>query len=365
MAQRPPVELLQQLAAMQGRGEGAYPDGIFPSQRIHTATGIVREDDNVFFTACIVEMLQRSRHMMAENEWAIADGICKRALSAYPLYRNKDGLDTYNYWRTMPSGHFPNGRFMHRFHHFRIPDDIDDTALVYLTEKASDERVQWLREKLKAHANLAYRQARNTFREYRHLKVYSSFIGKNMYIDFDVCVLSNLMRLLLPVIGGDLNEYDRDSLFFIADVVRKGRHITDPYTSAPQYASSHLILYHLSRLLPLLPSEMADLRPIIVRDLHQAHGASNGMTRLLLENALFECGEMCSEKMGWDDAVIEEPQFNYFIAGLLTAYEGTLPQEIAKWPITHLNYRSAAFNIMLLVRNQFLRGITKITTPPR
>jgi hypothetical protein len=346
--------LLKRLSAMQGRGEGCYPIGIFPSQRVHEATRTVREDDNVFFTACIVDMLQRSHHLMTDDEIAVADDICARAVAAYPLYRNKNGLDTYNYWRTRPSRHFPNGRFMHRFDHFSLPDDIDDTALVYLTEKASDERVLWLREKLKVHANLAYRQARNTFPEYRHLKVYSSFIGKNMYIDFDVCVLSNLMRLLLPVVGNDLNEYDRDSLYFIADVVRKGRHLTDPYLSAPQYASSHLILFHLSRLVPLLPKDMMDLRDIVNRDLHVAHRTSVGMSRLMLENALLELGETPKGKTSWLDSVINDPRFNYFIAGLLTAYEGTLPQMMARWPITQLKYRSEAFNVMLLIHNRLL-----------
>jgi len=348
--------LLKRLAAMQGRGEGDYPTGIFPSQRVHEATGIVREDDNVFFTACIADMLQRSQHLMSDAERSVADGICAQAVAAYPLYRNKDGLDTYNYWRTRPSGHFPNGRFMHRFDHFRIPDDIDDTALVYLTEGASKERILWLREKLKSHANLAYRQARNTFPEYRDLKVYSSFIGKNMYIDFDVCVLSNLMRLFLPALEKDLNAYDRDSLFFIADVVRKGRHRTDPYLSAPQYASSHLILYHLSRLLPLLPEDMVDLRTIVIHDMHEAHRASVGMIRLMLENALYECGETPEGKTFWEDDVIDDPQFNYFIAGLLTAYEGTLPQMMARWPVTQLKYRSTAFNLTLLIHNLLLRN---------
>jgi hypothetical protein len=176
-----------------------------------------------------------------------------------------------------------------------------------------------------------------------------------MYIDFDVCVLSNLMRLFLPVIGNDLNAYDRDSLFLIADVVRKGRHLTDPYLSAPQYASSHLILYHLSRLLPLLPEDMVDLRAIVIRDLHSAYHSSVGMIRLMLENALYECGETPIRKTFWEDDVIDDPQFNYYIAGMLTACEGALHQMMARWPVTQLKYRSTAFNLMLLIHNGLMR----------
>lgn len=348
--------LLAELSGMQSRGSELYPPGIFPSQRYQPHLGIVREDDNVFFTACIVHILQGIDCLFTVQERSVADGIIERALAAYPRYRNKDGLDTYNYWRTRPSGHFPHGRFMHRFEHFRIPDDVDDTSLVFLTENAPKERVARLREKLKGHSNLAYRQARNTLPEYRELKVYSSFIGKNMYIDFDVCVLSNLMRLILRHFRDDLNEYDRDSLHFICEVVRKGQYRDMPYRVAPQYSTTVLILYHLLRLLPVLPEEFSDIGPIVQEDAGRLHGSLPlGMEKLLLENALLGTGPIPVPVHDYPVTVCGDERFYYFIAGMLTAFEGTVVQRLAESPLTHLRYRSCAFNKALLLENLVLR----------
>lgn len=354
-------EQLERVASLQSSGTEVYPAGIFPSQRYHPPLGIVREDDNVFFTACIVHILQELGGKLEKGEREVSQGIISSALAAYPLFRNKDGLDTYNFWRTRPSGHFPNGNLMHRFEHFRIPDDIDDTALVYLTENATKERVGELREKLKGHANLAYRQARNTLPEYRHLRVYSSFIGKNMYIDFDVCVLSNLMRLILLHFATELNEYDRDSLHFICEVVRKGQHQTLPYRVAPQYATTPLILYHLARLLPLLPEEYTDIAPIVRDGLRQWHGTLGvGMERLMLENSLLKLKEPMALGDEYPMSLAADTGFNYFIAGMLTAFEGRLVQRMAESSLTHLRYRCEAFNRILLLENAVLRRYSEV-----
>lgn len=293
--------------------------------------------------------------MMDAEEQDLTAQICGKAIKAYGLFRNKDGLDTYNFWRTRPSGHFPYGRIMHRFDHFRIPDDIDDTALIYLTEDSPKERVARLREKLKAHANLAYRKARNTFPEYRDMRVYSTFIGKNMYIEFDVCVLSNLMRLVLLHFKDELNSYDRDSLHFIGDVVRRGRHLSDPYRSAPQYTTVPIILYHLARLAPLLPDEYSDVSEIVLRDVTSVYrDLPAGMSKLMLENTMMEMGQMVDPQWMTPE-MCNDPEFFYFVAGLLTAYEGEWVQKLAEHPLTHLRFRSEAFNRTLLVRNTLLR----------
>ena len=191
------LSLLRDLASLQSEGDSIYPKGLFPSQRYHTFLPYKREDDNLFFTASVVHILEGLKSGFTSTEKFVVDTIISKGLKAYPVFRNKDGLDTFNFWQTKPSKHFPNGWFMHRFKHFQIPDDVDDTALVLLTESAGKKRVALLREKLKQHANLAYKRAFNPLRKYHDLKCYSTFFGKKMYIEFDLCVLSNLMRLIL------------------------------------------------------------------------------------------------------------------------------------------------------------------------
>ena len=357
-------ELLLLLQEIQSKGSNGYPRGIFPSQRFQPKLDIVREDDNVFFTACIVHILQDLVHKLDSNEQAIAQQICTSAIAAYPLYKNKDGRDTYNFWKTKPSGHFPNGNWMHRYDHFRIPDDIDDTALIFFTENASKERVGLLRETLKKHANLSYQQAKNPPKNYRNLKVYSTFIGKKMYIEFDVCALSNLMRLILKHFPNELNEYDWDTLQFIYDVVQKEEYERIPFQVAPQYTTAPIILYHLARLLPYLPPEYSLIQSKVMTSLQSWwEKLPIGMEKLMLENELLKQNGSMAPTGVYTRDVTKNKDFFYFIAGLLTAYEGGQLQKIAESPWTHLRYRSEAFNLTLLLENAVLRRNLLPTQP--
>ena len=92
-----------------------------------------RADDNVFGLASTLFLLKQNTRFFNKEQTLVFKEIEKNILSKFHLYQNKDGRETYNFYRTKPSRHFPNGIFMSRFDHFRLPDDIDDTALVYLS----------------------------------------------------------------------------------------------------------------------------------------------------------------------------------------------------------------------------------------
>jgi hypothetical protein len=355
-------KLLLDLRRLQSTGNSVYPKGTFPSQRYHPLLPYQREDDNLFFTASVVHILQGLSDHFTVSERALVNQIIAEALNSYSLFQNKDGLDTYNFWQTKPSRHFPNGRFMHRFKHFQIPDDVDDTALVYLTENASKERVAQLREKLKKHANLSYKRAFNPLEKYRDLKCYSTFFGKKMYIEFDVCVLSNLMRLILSHFHEDeLNEYDNDTLFFITEVIKNDEHVALPFYSAPNYPTTELILYHVSRLIPLLPSEFRirieeKVKASILSRLKNA----SGMNQVMLENAALKLNLKIESSGTILPDSINDDSFFFFHAGMITAFENPVSQKLAKNSIFHLRYASKALNGALLIENDILkRAITR------
>lgn len=349
-------ELLMMLRQLQSKGDSIYPEGIFPSQRFHPFLPYKREDDNLFFTASVVHILQQVKHQFTDSESKIADEIVESAILNYPLFKNKDGLDTYNFWQTKPSRHFPNGMFMHRFKHFQIPDDVDDTALVFLTENASKERVVQLRDKLKSHANLAYKRASNPLPKYRDLKCYSTFFGKKMYIEFDICVLSNLMRVILNHFSEEeLNDYDRDTLQFIIDVIANDEHLSIPFYSAPNYPTTELILYHVARLIPLLPtSYRVRIEARLKSDIEELLVNSTGMNRILLENSAIKLdSNVISEYQ--DTAVLNDPEFFFFHAGMITAFENSVAQKLASNRFFHLQYASKALNGALLIENLVLK----------
>jgi len=348
--------ILETLQKLQSEGNSVYPKGIFPSQRYHPFLPYKREDDNLFFTVSVVHILQGIASKLTSSEKQIAEQIIEAAKRSFSLFRNKDGLDTFNFWQTTPSRHFPNGRFMHRFKHFQIPDDVDDTSLVFLTKNASKERVGKLREKLKNHANLAYRKAFNPFSKYQHLKVYSTFFGEKMYLEFDICVLSNLMRLILTHFPNEPNEYDSDTLHFITEVIANKEHLFLPFYSAPNYPAAELILYHVARLIPVLPNGYRQkIEPQIVADLKRMVSQSNGMKRILLENSLLKLGCEASSIHQNVDKLASDKDFFFFHAGMITAFENNVAQHLAKFRVFHLRYRCEALNWVLLLQNRMLR----------
>jgi len=352
--------ILKELQALQSHGRSVYPHGIVSSQRYHPFLPYEREDDNLFFTASIVHILQELRSKLSTEELVLADEIISSGTNVYDLFKNKDGLDTYNFWQTKPSRHFPDGLLMHRFKHFQIPDDVDDTALVYLTENASKERVEKLREKLQLHANLAYKKAFNPLSKYRNRKIYSTFFGKKMYIEFDVCVLSNLMRAILPHFSEDLNEYDENTVDFICEVIENDEHKTHPFYSAPNYPTTELILYHVSRLIPTLPNKYKDrIEKKVVDDLKDIYLKDSGMNSVLIENALLKLGEKITVSINEYEIAVSDEEFFFFHAGMITAFENSLAQKLAKHSLFHLRYRCEALNRALLLENQVLgRSLT-------
>jgi hypothetical protein len=245
---------------------------------------------------------------------------------------------------------------MNKFKHFQIPDDVDDTALVYLTEGADTTRINWLKEKLKLHCNLSYKRAFNPLPKYLDLKCYSTFFGKKMYIEFDICVLSNIMALILSDPNSELNEYDRDTLEFICRVIEVNEHISHPFYSAPNYPTTELILYHLARLIPLLPEEYSvRISGIINRDIKRLIMTSTGMNRILLANSALKLDISISDSNPDSEIALDDSQFYFFHAGMITAFENAFAQSLANRPFFHLRYTSKALNRALLIENMVLK----------
>ena len=282
------VENIEQL---QSKGDQYFPDGIFPAYRTNTLISYKRPDTTVFFSAIIAFTLQSIRDQLQTELAEKIDLICKNVVKNYPDFQNKDGLKTYNFWKTKPSRHFPNGKIFHRFEHFRIPDDIDDTAFIYLTKKPSQEELIWLKEKLKLHTNGSQRWITNTYPEYRTLTAYSTWFGKNMYIEFDVSVLCNIMYCIFKY-DLPLDEHDIASLTYMKSVIETNRYLTVPFRCAHQYPRTALIIYHISRLIGAFnPVFLQDIKKKLIDDtLQQLKVAESPMDRVILATSLMRFG---------------------------------------------------------------------------
>jgi hypothetical protein len=346
------TERLLKISELQSTGDKYYASGLFPSQRFHLYLPFEHEDNNIFFTASIVFILQNMRDKLSSEEQKLADEICRKAVVNYPDYKNKDGLDTYNFWRTDGSAHFPNGKIFSRINKVRIPDDTDDTSLIYLTLNPSREKVLWLKEKLSQHANLSKKQITNTFPEYKNLKAYSTFFGKNMFIEFDVCVLCNILYFIfqnkLP-----LNQHDYDSISFIRSVIEKKQYLEKPFYASHSYPSASVILYHVTRLLEkyevpglseIKPKAIADLNVLIEKE-------SDEMNKVILSTSLMRLGVKTNKVEITNPDQHTNQRWSFFHAGLLTAFENPITYNLAGNSLFHLKYKCEAHRLALILEN--------------
>ncbi|GAB3259219.1 hypothetical protein GCM10027347_22640 [Larkinella harenae] len=348
-------KFLYRISELQSESQPCFPAGLVPSYRANPLIlGYHRADTNIFFTAITVFTLQQIRSRLSVNLQKTVDQIVEKAVRHYPDFQNKDGLKTYNFYVTpkngRPSGHFPNGLFLNRLEHFRLPDDADDTAIVYLTGNPSREDLLWLKQKLMQHANLATRQVEDTFPEYVNLRAYSTWFGKNMPVEFDVSVLCNLLFCIfhyqLP-----LNQHDYDSLEFIRSVVAKGQYRTDPFRCSHSYPRAPLILYHVALLLAAFrPEPLESLRPQLIQDAYQLlNDGLPVMDQVVVSTSLLLLGE---KPPRIDVSTISENevrQYSFFIAGMLTASQNPLLNRLAQSRLVRMDWTCEAHSLALLV----------------
>jgi hypothetical protein len=337
-------EVIERIATLQSTGDTYFEEGLFPALRTNRLLGYQRPDTTVFFTAIITFTLQKIRYLVSSKSQEIIDNIAEKAVRNYPNFQNKDGLKTYNFWKTKPSRHFPNGHVFRHFEHFRIPDDVDDTAMIYLTSSPTREELLWLKEKLSLHANLSKQQIKNTYPDYRDLKAYSTWFGKNMYIEFDACVLSNILYCIyeyqLPI-----NQHDTDSLKYIRSVIETDRYLTEPFRCAHQYPRTVPIIYHVSRLMgafiipelePIRDKLIADTQQLLLKQTHP-------LDEIVLKTSLMRLGvkQVSNVEFGVSNKT-DFDGFYFFIAGLLTAYENPLLYRLAVSPLTQMRWECEA-----------------------
>lgn len=349
--------LIDEIAGYQSAGDRHYPAGLFPSRREKKVLGYVREDSNIFFTAIAVFTLNDIRPFLSPEEQVKVDEIAAKAAPAYELYQNKKGLATYNFYQTNPSNHFPNGRIMRKTQHFKLPDDVDDTVMLYLVTPRSWEENEWLKEKLRAHANTVKGWIRTGPECFRNKKIYSTWFGENMPIDFDASTLSNVLlwvcRNQLP-----LDEFDYDALEFIRHSVKSGSYLSHPLEVSAYYATTPLIMYHVGRLMAEFPV-LNDCRKRFLKDLKQwlAEKKLSWMDKIMLHTTLLRLGEKAERLIPEGTTVADIRKWSanhcFSIAPILNYYPQT--RWLTGWKLSHIEWVCDAHSLVLVAEYLALR----------
>lgn len=284
-----------------------------------------RRENNVFTLASTLFILDELHPHLSEAQQKKTAEIRRLILREYPRFRNKDGRATYNFYTTRPSGHFPNGLFMRRFDHFRLPDDIDDTALITFTLNPPQAEVQALKALTETFAEDLPSEKR----------VYSTWYGKTMPKEQDVCALLNLLYLFhayrLP-----LTRTDQDTLDFLKENADKI--LTHPFEIARHYASPALILYHYSRFMSRFSTSLDPLRPLIIASAKKVLRTEKVMmNRVILESALLRLGE---KRAPLPLHEIHSRGFHTFIGAPFAPYASTWTKRWAARPAYQIFWRS-------------------------
>ncbi|ANW96980.1 hypothetical protein AXE80_12125 [Wenyingzhuangia fucanilytica] len=261
-------ELLKVLSEQQKIGsQKGYLKGIFASQRFHSFIPYSREDENIFFSSAIVFTLKEYYPLLSSNSKLIADNITEQVINCYPNFKNFKGKKTYNFFKTNPMEYFPNGVIMQHFKFFKLADDADDTVYIYLTD-TKKKKHEWLKEKLIKHANGTLQWNFHKRTQYKNLRTYGVYFGKNMPIEIDACVLTNIL-LWSYKNKLEVCKQDKDSINYILKTVTSKDYINYPYLVSPCYPSTAQICYHYSRLVKKTDNNnvLSILRIIMIDDI--------------------------------------------------------------------------------------------------
>jgi len=326
-------QMLVFLEKNQSDGQGTFPEGIFPSYRQYVfRPGVLKDDDNLFFTALVVFTLNEVYPKLSAVDKAIVDNIRSKAIPAFDLYQNQKGRQTYNFWQTNPSKIFPHSGWMNWFDRQQaLPDDFDDTAMGLLAREADTETVKQVHQLMQGFTNRPGKRVRNTFKDYRPIPAYSVWFGEKFPVDFDVCVLANTLYLVaayqLPWTAAD-----SASLTLLHMAIRNGDIVRHPDYIAPHYHTTAIVLYHLSRLYGICPQLLAEDKDQLLNAAKKLWAASeNPIEKALLGTSLKRFGYPVLNDSFEVDKIREyaSSNFVFFIANMASMLPNPLKSPIS------------------------------------
>ncbi|GAC1443259.1 MAG: hypothetical protein NVSMB63_12130 [Sediminibacterium sp.] len=349
-------QLLQRITQLQAATNTVFPKGLFPSYRTYALNKDRQKADiNIFFTGLIAFTLRDIESQLTPAQQQTAASIIANTLPVYDKFHNRKGRPTYNFWPTDTPMIFPNGGWLNRFDKgHALPDDLDDTAIMLLALAADTTTVQQAHLVMQEFTNNGRKKVKNTFKDYRQIGAYSTWFGKKMPVDFDVCVLTNVLYMVqtyqLP-----WTKADSASIYLITKVLQERKHISSAAYVAPHYNRLPVILYHLSRLMTASPIPALEAyRPQLIEDARQALEQSNNfIDKVILSTSLLRWGVAPPvveiHKVTDLHALVEDESFSFFIANIASMLPDPLKQWIGEIGGGKFYYFCPAYNNLLVL----------------
>ena len=356
-------QLLQRIDQLQNKQAGVFPKGIFPSYRLYALNKDRQKADiNAFFTGLIAFSLQDIKPQLSSSQQELSAQIISNSLPVYSKFQNQKGRSTYNFWPTDTPRIFPNAGWLNVFDKSQaLPDDLDDTVIMLLALNAPDSTAKQIHALMQSFTNNGNKQVRNTFKDYRNIGAYSTWFGKKMPVDFDMCVLANILYFVQKY-NLEWTAADSASLQLIEKVLSERKHVTDAAYVSPHYSKLPNILYHLSRLMSVKPiASLEKYRPQLIEDAKKALVKSTGfMDEVILSTSLLRWGVIPAEGKTHTaeslEDLVEDESFSFFIANMASM----LPDPLKGWMggagVGKFYYYCPGYNYLLLLENLAWRG---------
>ena len=355
-------QLLTKIQALQQTNTG-FPPGIFPSTRVYAYNkNNIKNDPNVFFTGLIILTLKKYQKHCTPYQQSIINQIAKDALSQVGLFKNKQGRDTYNFWRTDTPQIFPNAGWLNKFDKSQsLPDDFDDTVILLWAQEVSRERASAIHDTMQLFVNTKGKTVKNTLAAFETLPAYSTWFGKKMPIDFDMAVLCNVLSFVNTY---DLpwTKSDSASLQLITTAIQNNWHMRKAHFIAPHYAKPAVVLYHIARLLNAGKQQNMEaimaLKPSLLKSTDSLLAINKDpLETVLLQSARLQFGGSTvvdAIELTIDASTIEQSTYPFFIANMASMLPNPVKRPLSKLAFAKFAYRCPAYNLALLWENKHL-----------
>jgi len=356
-------KLLQRIDNLQVKNNGVFPKGAIPSYRMYALNKTrYKADINPFYTALVGFTLQDIKKDLTRSQLTLANRIIANASLVYPKFKNKkNDRDTYNFWATDPPTIFPHSGWLNLFNKSQsLPDDLDDTVIILMAQQSNDSTAKSIHKLMQNYTNNDKKRITNTFPEYKNVGAYSTWFGEKMPVDFDICVLSNLLYFVQYY---DLKwtSADSASLFMIEEMIKTGKHRNFANYVSPHYATFSNILYHISRLMSLKPiPALENLKAKLIEETKVALASSKiFIERVILSTSLLKWGVTPPDILIKDSSslidLIENEEFTFFIASMASMLPDEWKKIMTNLKVGTFYYYCPGYNYVLLLENLIWR----------
>jgi hypothetical protein len=356
--------IIKNIEAAQLKQDAEFYTGMFAGYR--QCDGIphnYQPDNNIFFTAITAFTLKNIAPQLNNDNKTTALQIIKTSAKAYPHYKNRNGKPFYSFWPSNASI-LPHAYFINRLNGVLAQgDDADDSAMILLSSDDNETDNKALKEKLIQVSNLKKRKINTTFKKYRNIPAYSTYLGEKMHPDFDFAVQCNILYFNFDK-KQPLVKEDSATILLLSEIIRNREYMKRAVYVSPSYAKPAVLIYHVSRLIGAFNiAELNLYREQLIADAYRLlYKATNIMDRIILRTSLLRLGAEVTDltiNSIADFEKTDQDEFVFFQARAAFGQPTPIKQIFLHWNYLIYSFYCPAYNKALWLEYLVLKNTRK------